>query len=168
MKKYINLILIFSIAIVLGKICFQFFISNPRHEQNEKLVKIETPKNFRSLASNVPALEIQTPLKKTEEEMKAEKPLRKWQKKAIAKLQTIIKNADIKMVPEKVVKINKDGKPYTFQQVIVQIQKPGYSTSSYRALVDSKTGAIVKTWDRPIYEDFNGQGDTKLVWKGSN
>jgi hypothetical protein len=48
----------------------------------------------------------------------------------------------------------KNGKgKYTEQIIITYIMKDG-TTSSYRALVDSETGAIYETWDKSIYERY--------------
>jgi hypothetical protein len=51
------------------------------------------------------------------------------------------------------------------EQVVLKYSYPSGRVSSYRALIDSQTGAIIRTWDRPIVHNFDP--DSKVRFKPS-
>ena len=60
-----------------------------------------------------------------------------------------------------------EGKGHYTEQIIVTYVLKNGTVSSFRALVDSETGAIVETWDKTIHENFKRER-TKLTLPSEN
>lgn len=47
------------------------------------------------------------------------------------------------------------GTPIEANTIKVQLRNPAGETTSFRALIDSNTGKILRTWDRPVIDPIN-------------
>ncbi|MDO9181379.1 MAG: hypothetical protein Q7U04_03180 [Bacteriovorax sp.] len=61
-----------------------------------------------------------------------------------------------------------NGKGHYLEQIIVTYVLKDGANSSYRALVDSETGAVMETWDKTIYENYKINKRTKLSLPSEN
>lgn len=59
---------------------------------------------------------------------------------------------EIKIVKEKSFVYKKDDIPLHVESVLITLTNQQDASSSFRALVDSQTGKVLETWDRPIFD----------------
>ncbi len=55
-----------------------------------------------------------------------------------------------------------DGQSLFVESVIVTLKKPNNEEISFRVLVDSQTGKILKNWDQPIFDPANPRDNFKI------
>lgn len=55
-----------------------------------------------------------------------------------------------------------DGHSLFVESVIVTLKKPNNEEISFRVLVDSETGKILKNWDQPIFDPINPRDNFKI------
>lgn len=57
---------------------------------------------------------------------------------------------------------SQDGISLFVESVIVTIKKNNNEETSFRVLVDSETGKILKNWDQPVYDPMNPRDNFKI------
>ena len=90
-----------------------------------------------------------------------------WKEELSRKLlDTLDENPTLKVIKEKsLIKILGKKAQY-IEQAIVIIEYENGKENSFRALIDSETGKIIRSWDRTIHENF-GKRPTGLTPSGS-
>lgn len=102
----------------------------------------------------VPPAQVSAPVTPTTKTEYANTPDPQWQShlhKAL-KAQAGKSLKEIKIVKEKSFVYKKDQIPLHVESVLITLTNQQNATSSFRALVDSQTGKVLETWDRPIFD----------------
>lgn len=101
---------------------------------------------------------------KVEDIMTDNMPSEEWQElfEEVIRAQagSSIDTIDIKKTESVIVK--RDKRTLAAESVVVTLTKPDGTQSSFRALVDSETGRVIETWDRPLFDPVHPNENFKI------
>lgn len=167
-KRYLylfilGLIILGIIFIVPRKTQFQGTKEDPTPSQSNQFPQVEPKekKEKRRIIGQAPSTNqdnnsVDTPTDNT--------PNEEWQDYLEETLRTqggsSIESIEVKKVEPAILK--RDQRHLAVESVVITLTKPDGSQSSFRALVDSETGKILETWDRPVFDPVHPNDNFKV------
>lgn len=87
-----------------------------------------------------------------------------WEDKLVENLKLqggeSLKDIQIKRVESLIMR--RDGNAINTESVIISLKNEEGEVSKFRAMIDSQTGKILETWDRPVVDPINPREDFRL------
>jgi hypothetical protein len=173
-KKQKNQVIFILVLLVLASILYYFFYPTMKVQMGQfpglgDSAQQTTPKLKKVPASAVPMINgrkvVGLPSHQNKQSLKnfvpVNTPSPTW-KKAVEK--SIIRQAGGKVKDLEVKQLEsliwiQDNIPLNVENVTVSFRDPDGRKISFRAMVDSQSGRLIQTWDRPVFDDFGPNKD---------